>query len=820
MVERFKLYLSKTMLQNYLKIAFRNLVRNKVYSFINIGGLAVGMATCLLISLYVLDEISYDRFNEKADRICRLDMDIKFGGSEKSYAVSPAPAGPAFLQDYPFIENYVRIRENSIVIKKGNETIAEGDVAFADSSLFEVFTFPMLYGNPKEALKQPNSVVITESIAKKYFNTSQVLGKFLTINKTELYKITGVIKDIPENSHIKRNIYMSMLNYEDSKRNVWISNNYNTYLLLKKGASFTQLKAKFSEVQKKYLQPEIFQILGIKTIKEFERSGNYLRFDLMPLTQIHLYSNKVAEISTNSNIQYVYIFSAVALFILLIACVNFMNLSTARSVNRAKEVGVRKVLGTVRSYLIGQFLSESIFLSLIAFILGFGIAYLLLPYFNDLATKQMNLSLEQKPFLLPVLLLFSTLIGLLAGIYPALILSNFKPISVLKGKLTTSNKGGYLRNGLVVFQFFASVFLIICTIIIYRQLNFIQNKNLGFNREQVLVIHDTNLLGTGLESFKNELLQLKEAKSATISGFLPTPSFRSSNSFWPEGELNAEKGISMQFWEVGHEYTKTLGMQLLQGRDFDRNMSTDSSALVINESAAKIFGYKNPIGKKLFMYADVQTKRMIAFTIIGVVKNFNYESLRENVGAMSMCLSTKSYGMISIRLQTDNIKEAIAKIENKWKSRVGVTPLNYQFLDEAFDGMYRSEQRIGKIFISFAILAIFIACLGLFGLATFTAEQRTKEIGIRKVMGASVTQIVQLLSKDLLRLVILGIIVASPIAYYFMNKWLQDFAYQVEISWWIFALAGLISITIALLTVSYQAIKAAVANPVKSLRTE
>jgi putative ABC transport system permease protein len=808
------------MLQNYLKIAFRNLLRNKVYSFINIGGLAVGMATCLLISMYILDEVSYDRFNEKADRIYRLDMDIKFGGSEKSYAVSPAPAGPTFLRYFPFIENYVRIRENVVVIEKGKETINEHNVAFADSSLFEVFTLPMIYGNPKNALCQPNSVVITESIAKKYFNTVQVLGKILTIDKTQLYKITGVIKDIPENSHIKRNIYMSMLNYEDSKRNVWVSNNYNTYLLLKQNVNPVQLKSRLREILKKYLQPELFQILGIKSMEDFEKSGNYMRFDLMPLTKIHLYSDKVAEIGTNSNIQYVYIFSAIALFILLIACVNFMNLSTARSVNRAKEVGVRKVLGTIRSHLMSQFLSESILLSMIAFILGFGIAYLLLPYFNDLATKQMSLSLEQKPLLLPVLLFFSIFIGLLAGVYPALILSAFKPISVLKGKLTTRNKGSYLRNGLVVFQFFSSAFLIICTIAIYRQLHFIQNKNLGFNREQVLVINDTNLLGNGLESFKNELLQLKETKSATISGFLPTPSYRNNNSFWPEGELNAEKGISMQFWEVGHDYTKTLGMQLLQGRDFDKNMSTDSTALIINESATKIFGYKNPIGKKLFMYADIQTKRMVAFTIIGVVKNFNFESLRENVGAMSMCLSPKSYGMISIRLQTDNVKEAIAKIESKWKSRVGASPLNYHFLDEAFDSMYRSEQRIGKIFISFAILAILIACLGLFGLATFTAEQRIKEIGIRKVLGATVTQIVQLLSIDFLRLVIWGIVIASPIAYWAINKWLQDFAYRVEISWWIFALAGALAVLIALLTVSYQAIKAAVANPVKSLRTE
>jgi putative ABC transport system permease protein len=800
------------MLKNYLKIALRNLLRNKVYSFINIGGLAVGMATCLLITLYVLDEISYDRFHKNANRIYRINFDVKFGGNDKKYATTPDATGAALKNDYPFIETFTRFRPNDVLVKKGNQTIRENHAMFADNSTFEVFDIPFIYGDSRTALIQPYTVVLDESTAQKYFGTTNVLGRRMTIDD-DAYKVTGVMKNMPENTHLKgRNILLSIEGLADSKANNWLSNNFFTYLVFKEGTNPKQLQSQFSKVVKKYMLPQITQIVGSKSIEEFEKTGNHVGFGLTALTDIHLYSDKEDELSPNGSSQYVYIFSAIALFILLIACVNFMNLSTARSVNRAKEVGVRKVLGTIRSYLVGQFLSESILLSLIAFILGFGIAYSLLPYFNDLAAKQMNLSLEQKPLLIPALLFFSILIGLLAGIYPALVLSAFKPISVLKGKLTTSNRGGYLRSGLVVFQFFASAFLIICTIVIYRQLNFIQQKNLGFNREQVLVINETNLLGTGLESFRNELLQLKEIKSATVSGFLPTPSYRNNTLFWPEGELNAEKGISMQFWEVDHDYTKTLGMQLLQGRDFDKNMSTDSSALVINESAAKIFGYKNPIGKKLFMYADVQTKRMIAFTIIGVVKNFNYESLRENVGAMSMCLSTKPYGMISIRLQTDKVKE--------WKSRVGASPLNYQFLDEAFDSMYRSEQRIGKIFISFAILAIFIACLGLFGLATFTAEQRTKEIGIRKILGASVSQIVQLLSKDFIRLVIVGIVIASPIAYYFMDKWLQDFAYRVEISWWIFALAGIVAIAIALITVSYQAIRAALMNPVKSLRTE
>jgi putative ABC transport system permease protein len=808
------------MFKNYLKITLRNLWRNKAFSAINILGLAIGMAVCLLISLYVSDELSYDRFHEKADRIVRLDMAIKFGGTESTQAVTAAPAGAALKQDYPFIENFVRLRETSALIKKGNQNIAEYEVAFADSTLFDVFTLPMLYGNPKTALTEPNSVVITESIAKKYFNTHQVLGKTLTVENNQLYKITGVIKDLPENSHLKRNIFLSMLNNGDSKENNWLSNNFVTYLVLKKATDAEILKSKFGEIIKKHIEPQASEFLNIKSMEDFEKAGNYLRFDLMPLTKIHLYSNKVAELSPNSNIQYVYIFSAVAIFILFIACINFMNLSTARSAGRAKEVGIRKVLGSFRSSLIGQFLSESVLLSLMAFVLSVVFASLILPYFNELAFKKMNFSFAEKPFLFPLLLLFAVVVGLLAGSYPAFFLSAFKPINVLKGKLSVGVKSGSLRSALVVFQFFASVFLIICTFVIYRQLSFIQNRQLGFNREQVLIINDTQALGSKMQSFKNEITkELPEVKSGTVSSYLPVPSWRSNTSFFPEGEIRQDNAVLMQNWGVDNDYVKTLGMQIVKGRDFDKNFLTDSSAIILNESAVQVLGFKDPIGKKIFNIANIETKETRSYTIIGVVKNFNYESLRENVGALSLILD-KSQATMCFRLETSAIQQTLAKIESKWKVMATGQPFNYQFMDDAFGNIYRSEQRIGKIFISFALLAIFIACLGLFGLAAFSAEQRTKEIGIRKVLGASVSQIVTLLSKDFLKLVFIAFVIAVPLAWYVMHRWLQDFAYRIDISWWIFALAGVLALLIALLTVSFQAIKAALANPVKSLRTE
>ena len=808
------------MLRNYFKIAFRNLWRNKTFSFVNILGLAIGMAVCLLISLYVMDELGYDRFHEKAERICRLNADIKFGGTEASYAVAPAPAGAALKRDYPFVENFVRLHETSALVKKGEQNIAEHEVAYADSSLFDVFTLPMSHGNPKSALTEPNTVVITESIAEKYFGTDQVLGKTLTIENNQIYKITGVIKDIPANSHISRNIFLSMLNMEDSQENYWTSNNYNTYILLREGTDPARLQASFKEIIRKYLQPELNQFLKIGSIEEFEKAGNYIRYNYTPLTQIHLHSNRVAELSPNSDIQYVYIFSAIGVFILLIACINFMNLSTAKSAGRAKEVGIRKVLGSFRSSLVAQFLSESVMLSCFAFVLAVALGYFILPLFNELAVKKMNFSVIEKPLLFPLLLLFAVVVGLLAGSYPAFFLSAFQPVLVLKGKISMGVKSAKLRSALVIFQFFASVSLIICTVVIYRQLNFIQNRQLGFDREQVLMINDTQLLGNQTESFRNEVVkEMPEVVSGTVSSYLPVPSWRGNTSFFPEGTTDKSKGILMQNWGIDTEYIKTLGMKIVGGRDFDRQLPTDSSSIVLNEAAVKVLGLKDPIGRKIYTHSDLSAGKTETYTIIGVVKDFNYESLRQNVGALGLYLS-KNQATICLRLKTENLTQALARIETKWKTMAAGQPFNYQFMDQAFDNIYRSEQRIGKIFISFAVLAIFIACLGLFGLATFTAEQRTKEIGIRKVLGASVSNIVALLSKDFLKLVLVAFLIAVPVSWYAMNRSLQDFAYRIDISWWIFALAGLLALMIALLTVSFKAVKAALANPIKSLRSE
>jgi putative ABC transport system permease protein len=807
------------MIRNFLKIALRNLKKDQVFSLINISGLAIGITVCTLICLYVVDELSYDRFHENADRIVRLDVDIRFGGSEESYALSSAPSGATLKADYPFVEDFVRLRGTVAQFKKDDQIVTEYEVAFADSSLFEVFSFPVLAGNPKKALSEPNSAVITESIAQKYFATKEAIGKSLVTQNNEVYKVSAVIKDIPTNSHLQRNIYISMLNLQESKETTWLRQNFITYILLKDKSGAGKLQEELPQIINKYLAPEATRVFNIKSFDDFAKAGNYVRFVLTPLLQIHLHSSRIGEISPGGNVYYVYIFSAIAAFILLIAGINFTNLSTARSTKRAKEVGVRKVLGSLKASLIKQFLAESVLLSFIALILAIGLVYLLLPFFNDLAAKRMVFSLANNPLLFITLFAFAILTGLLAGSYPAFFLSAFKPAEVLKGKFGASAKGGYLRSGLVVFQFFASSCLIICTAIIYLQLDHIEEQNLGFNREQLLIINQAEALGTGIEGFKNEVIQLPEVKNGTISPYLPVPSWRSNNSYFPEGEIQQDRSVTMQNWGIDNDYIATMGMQIIKGRDFDPQRISDSSAIIINETAAQVLGFTDPIGQKIFSIKSISTGEKSYFTIIGVVKNFNYESLRANVGALGMLLA-KSNSTICFRIETKNLESTIGLIEAKWKSKTANQPLDYVFMDEAFDSMYRSEQRLGKIFISFAVLAILTACLGLFGLATFTAEQRTKEIGIRKVLGASVFQITALLSKDFLRLVLIAFVIASPIAYYLMDKWLADFAYRITIGWWIFALAGLLAIGIALATVSWQSIRAALANPVKSLRSE
>jgi len=806
------------MIRNYIKTAFRSLQKNKGFTAINVLGLALGLATCLLIVFYVADELSYDRYNENAGRIYRVNEQLKLGDNKVEYAVCMPPLAKTLKNDFPDVENTVRLKSiGGMHVKKGNENIVEYNTLFADPSIFDVFTLPMLYGNKATALTEPNTVVITESTAKKYFNKVDVVGENLITDGNHAYKITAVIKDIPQQSHFHADFLVSMASFADSRSNEWLRSDYNTYVLMRKGADYKRLEAQFPQFLRKYSGGQMQDELKM-SYASFEKSGSYFRMNMIPLTDIHLHSNQTGELGTNGTEQYVYIFSAIAIFILLIACVNFMNLSTARSANRAREVGVRKVLGSARKYLIAQFLSESMIVTLIAVMIAVVIVALFLPAFNQFADKNITITGQTLIWLIPMLLLAVLVIGFLAGLYPAFFLSAFQPIDVLKGKISTGFKGGRLRSFLVVFQFSISIFLIISTLVIYNQLHYIQSRDLGYNRNQVLVIHNAFELGNHAQAFKQEVKQLPGVQNATLTGFLPTSLNRSTAIFYKEAVADPKKSIFPQTWNVDEDYIKTLGMKMAAGRNFSNQVLSDSSAVVINETAAKFLGFTDAVNKVIYKSSGGPTPTFKAYTIIGVVKDFNFSSLRENIDPVIMQLNQDT-GNLSIRVNTADISGLLTLVEDKWKD-MSQAHFEYSFMDQDFDKLYRSEQRTGTIFMVFTGLAIAIACLGLFGLAAYAAEQRTKEIGIRKVLGASIPNIAGMLSKDFIKLVFIAIVISSPIAWYLMQKWLQDFAYRVNFHWWIIALAGVAAILIALITISFQSIKAAIANPVESLRSE
>ncbi len=808
------------MFKNYIKIAFRNLWKNKGYSAINIFGLAIGLATCLMITLYVVDELSYDKFNTKADRIYRINTDIRVNGSDFKHHVTPAPMAGVLTKDYPKIEQSVRIRGGGdMLVQKDNQTLVEHNAFSADPSLFSVFALPMISGNPKTALSQPHTMVISESIAKKYFNNTNAIGKTLKVDNTTPYVITGVIKDTPAQSHLHFNFIKSNVGDEGSRSDFWLDNNYSTYVLVSPGTDQQMLDRYLQETAKKYAEPQLQNVFH-SNFNDLEKKGDFFKYSSIPLTRIHLYSTLTNEIEPSGNSQYVYIFVVIAVFILLIACVNFMNLSTARSAGRSKEVGVRKVLGSDRYSLMMQFLTESVLTSFIALVIALLIAVLFLPYFNQLAGKEIALGLFSKIYLLPSLLLITIIVGILAGLYPAFFLSAFEPIQVLKGKLSAGFKGSWLRNSLVVFQFATAILLIVCTLVIYNQLNFIRNKNLGYNREQVLVLKNAYSLGSHAQTFKDEVLQIPGVVAATRANVLPTSnSSEDQNAFSKDASMSASQSVTIAEWFVDADYISTLGMKMAQGRNFSSQMPTDSGAILINEAAARMLGFNHPLQEKL--YDSDRGKNVFTLPIIGVVKDFNAGSMRYKTAPIVFHLS--NYGdRFAFRIKSNNIPEVITQIESKYHAveLMAGQPFIYSFMNEDFNHLYQSERQTGKIFITFAFFAILIACLGLFGLITYAAEQRTKEIGIRKVLGATVTNITALLSADFIKLVLLSILIATPIAWFAMNKWLQGFAYRTNISWWVFVLAAAIALIIALITVSFQAVKAALANPVKSLRSE
>ncbi len=818
------------MLKNYIKIAWRNLRKHKLYSVINIVGLSVGVACSLIIFLFVNHELSYDSFHKDSDQIYRTLRHGKLGDNEFHFAFAPAPLANAMMAEIPEVEIAVRFRgPASYVVKRpdSNESFKENSIIAVDSGFFELFSFPLLAGDPEKQFKTPNTLAISKKLADKYFPDQSAINQILILDGDESFTVTGVFEDMPENSHIRKDMLLSMGHLSDQASDMnWTSNNFYTYFRIQEGADPAVVSEKINAMVYKYMAPQIMQFMG-KTLEELEAGGNYLNVELQPMEEVYLNSAFTFDLGRMGNKTYVYLFALIAVFIIVLACINFMNLSTARSAGRSKEVGVRKVLGSHKKHLIMQFLSESVMLSIISFIIGIGLASLLLPLFNDLADKQLSLPLGNFTFVL-MLLAGTLLVGLLAGLYPAFYLSSFKPIETLKGRLAVGQGNSHIRSGLVVFQFFISIILVIGTIAIYKQLNYIQNKQIGFQREQVILIKDAYMMGDQRQSFKEAVQQLPAVTQASFSGYLPISGYnRSDNTFWPEGKSpTAQNLVSTQIWRVDYDYIGTMGMKLVQGRNFNEEQASDSTAMVVNETAFKKFGFTDMDGQNWIQTNafDDNTGQPLAdkfdkFRVIGVVEDFNYESLKSGIGALAMRIAP-STAVLSVKLNTADFGGSVTAIESLWKNFDATLPFSYSFLDEEFGTMYNAELKMGKIFSIFTGLAIFIGCLGLFALASFMAEQRTKEIGIRKVLGASVNGIVIMLSKQFSKLVIIAFVLAVPLAWWGISTWLEGYTYKISIGWELFALAGISAFVIAWLTVAYHSIKVAVSNPVDSLKDE
>jgi len=805
------------MLENYFKIAWRNLSRQKIYSSIKIGGFALAIAACLLIALFISDELSYDRNYTDGDRIYRVAVvDKEFGRS----VYLQAPFASVLKEDFPDVEQVGRLNRQDLFgagsneIRRADQNINsyEEGFAYADQSLLDLLDLPMVHGNRAHALDEPNTIVISKCMSDKFFPNEDPVGKTFIINNnlSKPYRIGGVIS-LPEKSHFQYNFLLTLKGSEFYKgeQDNWGANNYHTYVKLRQGINASSFEAKLSDITTKYLIPAALRA-GYKGAEKLRARFSY---ELQPLRDIYLNPEGVQDDLNHGDIRFVWLFGIIAVFILVIASINFINLSTAKSANRAKEVGLRKTMGSNKANLVGQFLTESVLYGVLSFVLGVFLAEVLLPYFNRLSAKSLAIPWAAWWWLLPLLLISSVVIGILAGLYPSFYLSSFQPISVLKGSISRGSKRSTLRSALVIFQFTISIVLIIGTLIVYRQFGYILNKKLGFDKEHVMLLHGADTMGDQITSFKNELLKLPDVKSVSIGDYLPIAGTkRNGNGFWNEGKGTTESPVGGQFWQVDHDYINTMGINIVSGRNFSLNMPTDSQAAIINQTLAKELGLVDPIGKRI--RNGNQT-----FTVIGVVGDFNFESLRQKISGLCLVLGN-SPNIVSVKVHSSDMSRTIRSITGVWDRFSPTQPIRYNFLDESFARMYADVQRMGLIFSAFALLAIVIACLGLFALSSFMITQRTKEIGVRRVLGASMSNVVFILSKDFLILVAISNVIAWPVAYYFMNKWLQDYAYRIGISWWMFAVAGGMAFVIAFLTVGVQAIKAATANPVESLRYE
>lgn len=793
------------MFKNYFKIACRNLWRHKGFTFLNILGLSAGLAVFFLIYIYVRFETSYDSFNTKADRIYRVVSDLESRSETLHWASTAAPVAINIKAEYPEVASFVRLYKGGVLLRKGDTKFQENNTLFADSTLFKIFDLPLVAGNPETMLKDPLSLVLSETTAKKYFGNASPLGQTLIFTTDNLSAtVTGVMKDIPENSSIKADMFVSLSTmakqFNDSMDYHWRSYLLYSYLLLEPHAHGKTLEAKLPAFINKHLGEELKKDQENVTLK------------LEPLRDVYFKSGRSGFV--RGNINNVYTFSIVSVFILLIAGINFINLTTARSAERAKEVGIRKVVGAERFQLAGQFLGESLLISLISFVIALILSALLLPLFNQLAGKTISTGIFSHPAHVFTLFGIALTVGLLAGSYPALILSSFNPIVSLKGRFNTGVRGLKLRKVLVVSQFTISIALIIGTVVVYRQLNHMRNQDLGFAKEQMMVVETRG--DDNKWVLRQELSSLPNVLSTSFSMSVP-----GGGTYGAATKVENTKGemqlanLELNFVDFG--YLEQYKLKLAAGRTFSNKISTDSTqAIVLNEKAVRLFGYNSPqeaIGKRFFQWGREGT-------IIGVVKDFNFTSLQDEIRPLSMRIQPQSTNLLSIHVNTEGLPATIAAIESKWNRVIPAQPFSYFFLDEAFNEQYRSEEQFGNLFLNFAILTIFISCLGLLGLASYSTLQRTKEVGVRKVMGASAANITLLLSSDFLKLVLIAFPVAMPIAWIGMHQWLEGFAYRTTMSWWIFAATGLATVLIAFATISYQAIRAALANPIRSLRSE
>ncbi|SDS47120.1 putative ABC transport system permease protein [Mucilaginibacter mallensis] len=795
------------MLKSYLKIAWRNLRKNKLYAVINITGLTIGIVSCLLIGVYIRHELSYDRFNENADKIVRVTMEFNHGGGSQKFAFTGTKVGPQFKRTFPEIADYVRLYKWPRIVSYNNLLFKENNFVYAEPSFFKIFSFKLKEGDIIDALSSPDKIVITETIAKKYFNDEDPIGKILKVGDKN-FRVSAIAADAPSNSQIRFDFLVPFNTLDQAKKEQYYGANYTTYLLLKEKGQISSLQTKISAYMKMVDRDEL-NLTG----------SQFVRLYIEPLTKVHLYSNLPGDAEPNGSIVYIYILIVVAILILVIACVNYVNLAIAQSAGRGAEISIRKVMGAGRLQLFTQFIGEALMVATIGIVLAIGIAYIALPYFNQLSGMQFSYAVFFNPVIMVSLVLLALIIGLFAGAYPALLLANIRLSKILKAGFSFTS-GKSTRGSLIIFQFVISIFLIITTVIILQQLSFIRNKDIGYNKSNVMVVPVGYEMMPQMDGLKKQLANIPGVESVAAANNEPV------NVMWGDAiKTDDGKSLTVNALPMDEDFIKTMQLKIIAGSDFTysdvlqmddttNNHKNFHYTFILNESAARALGWtpEQAIGKKISKDAPGVVK--------AVVKDFNFKSLHMPISPLLLFLDHNQSQDLFVRINANQTSAVIQAIQSLWKQRVQNRPFEYKFLDDDFDALYRTEQRTAGVFSTFSALAILLACMGLFAITAFSVVQRTKEIGIRKVLGANVSSIVLLISKDFLFMVIIAMAIASPIAWYMSAQWLQGFAYRIHIYWWVFASAGIVSLMVAAITVSVQAIKAALANPVDSLKSE